>query len=63
MEFKRTTDHIVLKTLGCDDNLKNDVADGRKFFKFSSKIWCYLWFLFEEGVEIFFKDFKTGVSY
>ena len=30
MEFKRTTDHSV-KRLGCDDNLENDVADGRKF--------------------------------
>ena len=34
-----------------------------KNYKFSSKIWYYLWFLFEEGMEFFFKDFKPGISY
>ena len=28
---------MLLKTLGCDDNLENDVADGRKFLSLALK--------------------------
>ena len=54
---------MLLKTLGCDDNLENDVADGRKIISLAPKSSAICGFYLREEWKFFFKDFKTGVSY
>ena len=54
---------MLLKTLGCDDNLENDVADGRKFLNLALKSVAICSFYLRKEWKFFFKDFKTGISY
>ena len=60
MEFKRTTDHIVLKTLGCDDNLKNDVADGRRIITLAPKSGAICGFYLRKEWKFLLKISKLG---
>ena len=52
---------MLLKTLGCDDNLKNGIGDGGKIISLAPKSGAICGFYLRSG--IFYKDFKTGVSY
>ena len=54
---------MLLKTLGCDDNLKNDVADGRIIISLALKSVAICGFYLRKEWKFFFKDFKTGISY
>ena len=48
---------IVLKRLGCDDNLENDVDDGRKIISLALKSGAICGFYLREEWKFFFKDF------
>ena len=60
MEFLKELLIIVLKTLGCDDNLENDVADSRKIISLAPKSGAICGFYLREEWKFFLKISKLG---
>ena len=51
---------VLFKTLGCDDNLKNGIADGRKILSLALKSGAICGFYLREKWKFFLKISKLG---